>query len=91
MEKNIPYDDYFPCVPERDCKYFSTNQGCREDVHHLYYPQSEYTTPLERRFWKLNKIVACRRFHDLIHQIVPDVEKPSEEFMQEYLNARKAR
>lgn len=75
--------EYFPCVPSPDCPYATRPQGCHEIKAHLYYPESEYTTPLERVFRNLpeNVEIRCRRFEEASHACEQPPVKPSRELM----------
>lgn len=75
-----------PCpTPEGipDCPYFKTKQSCHSDVHHQYWPSSDYNTTLEHVFRNLeeNKIEVCRRIHEHIHRTERPPAKPSREEM----------
>src|SRR3990167_8995096 len=78
-DQSVPID-YFPCVPSVDCPYVG---NCTEDMHHEYYPASNYHTVVEKTFRNLpeNKALVCRRLHDLIHKNINGVDKPSREVM----------
>lgn len=69
------------CNPSPECKYYET--GCFEDVHHLYWPKSEYRSELERNFRNLgsNTMRICRATHDDIHATERPPVKPSRETM----------
>lgn len=53
------------------------------DLHHTYYPRSEYRTKVEKEFRELpeNKVQLCRNEHQEIHATEPDPVKPSREYM----------
>lgn len=76
---------YRPC-PEvlRGCVYPTPHAS----DHHLYWPASEYTTPLEIAFREAEVNVVrgiCRCIHNLEHlKAIPD--KPSIEEMRRVLN-----
>ena len=71
------------CSNQQDCPLFNSEEGCREDQHHIYYPASEYTTPLEKRFRNFsgNVITICRRYHNDLHATQEPLHKPSREYM----------
>jgi hypothetical protein len=77
-----------PCDPQmRDtpsCALYRKIGRCFMDVHHLYYPRRDYTTPTEKRFRELeeNKVHICRDLHDTEHAVFEIPEKPDVEIMQ---------
>lgn len=58
-----------------DCPY----ERHYSDVHHDFYPGSDYKTVVERTFRELpeNKQQLCRYEHDLLHLTEQPPEKPS--------------
>ena len=86
MEAKV--DDYFPCADAHDCPYLNT--GCHEDIHHEYWPRSDYlSSSTEKQFWKANKIQVCRRLHEYIHAHMNPPTKPSHEEMRANLEERR--
>ena len=73
-----------PCNPTPECRVLKSEGGCREDVHHLYYPRRAYKTKLERQFRNLdeNKILVCRALHNHIHATQEPPGRPSIDYMQ---------
>lgn len=73
------------CPPEiaRSCEFFERTGECFTDVHHLYYPRSDYRAGVEKAFREMpeNKVILPRCEHNETHaaQLKPD--KPSREFM----------
>lgn len=67
-------------------------RGCRQpkpfaDNHHLYWPKSEYNTPLERKFRESSFNIVrgiCRCMHDLEHLKRPP-RKPTPDEMKRAL------
>lgn len=59
------------------------------DLHHTYYPASDYRSRVERQFRQLpeNKEQLCRNEHNEIHAQEPEAIKPPRDFM---LNAIRA-
>ena len=80
----------FPCSPEdrENCRVFGLEGRCYEDVHHEYWPKSEYKTRIEREFRLLdeNKILVCRALHNEIHARRRQSEKPSRNEMLRIIN-----
>lgn len=74
-----------PCPePLRGCPY----DDPFADDHHRYWPGSEYTTPTEKKFRRLEVNVVrgiCRCLHNLEHLKQPP-EKPSLEEMREAIS-----
>lgn len=66
-----------------DCKYWESKHGCRQNIHHLYYPKNQYTTPVEREFRELpeNKERMCMAEHDELHRTERPPQKPDREEM----------
>lgn len=73
-----------PCSNQENCRLKDTKMGCFEDVHHLYFPRRDYTTPEEREFRNLseNKVEMCREWHNTDHAVFEAPSKPDLEFMQ---------
>lgn len=71
-----------------DCKYWDSKHGCRENVHHLYYPKRYYQTPVEKEFRELpeNKERLCMAEHDLIHRTERPPQKPDRDEMLVAIN-----
>lgn len=70
--------------PRPDC----TEETPFADDHHVYWPACEYTTPLEKRFRKLEINIVrglCRCLHKEEHTFPPP-QKPSPEFMKEMVD-----
>lgn len=89
--------EHVPCENQDSCRLQDTARGCFEDVHHLYFPRSEYRTPTEKRFRELdeNKIRMCRNMHDTEHAVIEPPLKPDLEIMkmaiEEQRNRRRIR
>jgi len=66
------------------CPWKERKGGCFADNHHLFWPASDYKTPLEKRFRWLpeNQEQTCRMEHDEAHHELPP-EKPSIEQMRQ--------
>lgn len=65
-------------TPKEYCPYYDKKtpkplrgqrHGCYADEHHVYWPEYDYTTPIERAYRELdiNKVQTCRWLHDDIH------------------------
>lgn len=73
-----------PCNENYEgCPY--VDEGCYSDVHHLYWPSTDYTSKIDRKFRNLpaNKERVCRFAHDLIHLTQDPPEKPYREDMSD--------
>ena len=85
--------EHFPCTPEQraNCPVLEAEGDCYEDVHHEYWPKSQYRTKIEREFRSLdeNKILACRALHNEIHARRRASEKPSRNEMLRIINESK--
>lgn len=84
--------EHRPCNPTEDCPLWDSRRGCREDVHHEFWPRQRYNG-VAKVFRELdeNKVVMCRAEHEEIHAHRPP-EVPSLEVMHEAINqARQAR
>lgn len=70
----------------QECPYYE--EGCYSDLHHSYWPSTDYTGPIENKFRELpeNKVQTCRDEHDEIHANEPP-QKPSLEVMEHALIA----
>lgn len=68
------------------CPWKDRKGGCYSDNHHLYWPASDYKTPLEKKFRWLpeNQEQTCRWEHDEAHHELPP-EKPSIQEMRSAL------
>ena len=79
-----------PCQPEmvNQCRVFLAEGACREDIHHEYWPKSEYTTEVQKKFRELevNKIFICRALHNAIHAANHASDKPNRSTMVEALD-----
>ena len=53
----------------QNCRVFEAEGECYQDVHHEYWPRSEYRTPVERQFrgLEVNQQFICRALHNAIH------------------------
>ena len=86
-------EDYFPCVPTPECKYWGKNpDGCGigrtfETEHHYY--QVDALTSLRRIFRNLprNKATACRVIHEQLLDPYPREYPSDEEMKQEIIDA----
>jgi hypothetical protein len=64
------------------------------DLHHKFWPRSEYKTGVEKAFRQLgeNVVQICRAEHDLEHAVSDPPDKPDREIMlmaiQEQRNRR---
>jgi len=74
-----------PCDYAKDCPQAKANggKGCREDIHHRYWPEKAYKTLVEKAFRNLlpNTVKTCRRIHQEIHDTEDPPEKPSRDLM----------
>lgn len=72
--------EHMPCPdPLPFCRY----EEPYADTHHKYFPSREYSTPVEKRFRRLECNIVrgiCRCLHDLEHLKQPP-RKPSREEM----------
>lgn len=66
-----------------ECRYFESKHGCRTNVHHLYWPKNQYTTPVEKEFRELpeNKERMCMSEHSDLHRLEAPPDKPDREEM----------
>ena len=62
--------------------------GCFEDVHHKFWPKSNYKTPIAQEFRNLpeNKEKICRTVHNEQHSTNVIPEKPSIAEMKKAIN-----
>lgn len=74
-----------PFANTEQCPIYELEGECYEDKHHLYWPSSEYTTSLEKRFRRLgeNVVTICRYLHNTEHALTDKPEKPSVPVMRE--------
>ena len=73
-----------PCsLANEGCPLFETKLGCFEDVHHDFYPASEYSQGVAKVFRELpeNKQRLCRAIHNSIHAEQAPPIKPERAFM----------
>lgn len=70
------------CNADIPCRYRELGQ-CREDIHHKYWPSSNFRTRIEKQFRQLpeNKEITCRERHDQIHATESEPIKPSRDAM----------
>lgn len=70
------------------CKYFD-GVGCFTDRHHVFYPRTDYRSPVEKSFRNLpeNVVDLPRCEHDELHATEEPPLKPSLEVMREAVNA----
>lgn len=68
-------------TPDSSCPL----KKCFGDVHHEYYPSSQYRRPIEKEFRNLpeNKEFICRAVHNEIHATQQAPDKPTLDFMRE--------
>jgi hypothetical protein len=73
-----------PCSQQDTCRLRDSKLGCREDVHHLFFPRRDYRKGLAREFRELeeNKVRICRAEHERRHATEPIPEKPSADEMR---------
>ena len=73
-----------PCSQQQECRLRDSKLGCREDIHHLFYPARDYRG-IAKAFRELeeNKVVMCRAEHEEIHATQPAPEMPSIGIMHE--------
>ena len=66
-----------------ECKYSGSKHGCRMNIHHLYYPASDYKTPVQKEFRELpeNKEALCMLEHDMRHKTEQPPDMPSRDEM----------
>lgn len=71
------------CLSTSDCKYQNSKHGCRQNIHHIYWPAADYKTDIEKEFRELpeNKVALCMQEHDEIHRTELPPEKPDRETM----------
>lgn len=71
-----------------ECKYFESKHGCRTNIHHLYWPKRDYTTPIQREFRELpeNKESLCMAEHDDKHRFESPPTMPSRDEMLVAIN-----
>ena len=75
------------CTPSPDCKYWK--RGCpKSSRHHLYWPEKDYNTRVERDFRALgeNVVAMCREEHDILHATTRPPHKPSRQIMLQVIN-----
>ncbi len=71
-----------PCPnANEDCPLYNSESGCYADIHHEYWPRSNYRTSLEKRFRQHFTELICREVHDELHSLPPP-NKPSVEQMR---------
>jgi hypothetical protein len=75
-----------PCEPNPNCKFYKSG-SCYKNRHHLYYPRSDYRTPLEKQFRSASEhiVTLCRSQHEQLHLKTKPPEKPSPDTMREVL------
>lgn len=67
-----------------DCPWRDRKLGCHVIKHHLYWPESDYTEPLEREFRELdvNRVEMCKQDEENVHRAFPNgPPKPTLEVM----------
>ncbi len=76
-----------------DCPRRLSQLGCRIILHHLFWPASEYTTPLEKKFreLKINLVPMCEYEEIILHQTTEPPPKPTETLMQYVVDHEKMR
>lgn len=69
-----------PCNPEL---YNCPLKEHFEDTHHKYFPRRFFRGIIEKTFRDLpdNKVIECRYWHQLEHEVVEPPEKPPKEEM----------
>jgi len=81
----MPERDRISCDYATDCPLAKVNggRGCKEDIHHRYWPRRRYVNKLEKTFRQLlpNTVKICRRLHEEIHATESPPDKPDHEFM----------
>lgn len=74
-----------PCPNKHEgCPLYNSASGCYADLHHQYWPKSEYRTDLEKRFRNAFVELMCRSEHNEIHHHRKP-EKPSVYEMRQIL------
>lgn len=68
------------CGDNPECGYYPR---CYEDTHHLYFPDRNYITPLEKVFRGLpeNQVDMCREEHDTLHATTSPPDMPTRDEM----------
>lgn len=76
--------EHVPCANQDACPLRDTRRGCFEDVHHRFFPRTNYVTRTEKSFRQLdeNKVKICRSLHDAEHWAGEIPEKPDLEIMK---------
>ena len=77
-----------------DCPVFQVKGYCFEDVHHLYYPKSNYQSGFAQKFRELpeNKVEICRAEHNEIHATERPPYRPPMDFIKNAIaRSREAR
>lgn len=66
------------------CPEASHKLGCHVVSHHIFWPASEYTTPLEREFRDLpsNRVPMCKGKETELHDNGEHPPKPTSQVMQ---------
>lgn len=72
-----------PCDNQAECPL----PICFEDIHHVYYPASQYVGYIATHFRSSedNKQQMCRQRHQDLHAAQPPPEKPTKEYMAGFL------
>ena len=82
------YGEFIRDIDDRDCDPITRSQCPRakhfKNTQHIYRPESDYQTDLEKRFRNLgeNTIEMCAFKHCIDDTTLPEPEKPSEEYMR---------
>lgn len=65
------------------CRFYNTEEGCRSNTHHAYYPRRAYRTVIEKAFRELpdNKEQLCMAEHLDKHATERPPQKPPREVM----------
>lgn len=75
-----------PCEPDPKCKFYKRD-GCYQNLHHLFFPRRNYTTPIEKQFRAdpRNILRMCRAEHERLHYREPPPDKPPIQEMQVFV------
>lgn len=75
---------YSPCPKaSEDCRFYETELGCVQNIHHDYWPKKRYTGDVAKEFRELpqNKGEMCMREHGDLHATERPPARPSREEM----------
>lgn len=68
----------------RSCPEFSKKLGCVSVGHHIFWPESDYRTPLEKEFRELpgNRVPMCKGQEVILHESGEKPPKPTSNVMR---------